>query len=198
MFLMQLCSVRNKLLTVQKINNMEKQKWVSDSAHSELSFKVKHLMITNIKGEFTQFEATLLADKNDFNSAVVDVSINASSIFTNNAERDTHLKSADFLDVANHSQLLFNGAKLIKLDEQNYQLKGRLTIKGISKEVTFEVEFGGITKDPWGNRKAGFLLNGKINRKDWGINWNAALEAGGLLVSDEVKISAEVQFVTKD
>lgn len=177
---------------------MEKQKWVSDSAHSELSFRVKHLMITNIKGEFTQFEATILADKNDFNNATVDVTIQASSVFTNNADRDAHLKSADFLDAANHSQLVFKGAQLIKLDEQNYQLKGALTIKGISKEVNFEVEFGGITKDPWGNQKAGFVLNGKLNRKDWGISWNTALEAGGVLVSDEVKISAEVQFITKE
>ena len=170
-----------------------KTKWVADLTHSELNFKVKHLMITNVKGTFRKFEAEI--DDEDFTKAKINASIDATSIFTNDDNRDNHLKSADFFDVENHPTLSFVGTSFKKVDDDNYKLVGSLTIKGISKEVKFDVEFGGINKDPWGNEKAGFSLTGKINRKDWGLNWNAALETGGVLVSEEVKISAEVQFV---
>ncbi|HAH22791.1 MAG TPA: hypothetical protein DCL77_03340 [Prolixibacteraceae bacterium] len=170
-------------------------KWVLDPSHSEILFKVKHLMITNVKGEFRKFTGEINSVGDDFSAASVNVTLDASSIFTNDDNRDTHLKSADFFDVENHRELTFVGTSLKKLDDDNYELKGNLTIKGISREVKLDVEFGGINKDPWGNEKAGFSLEGKINRKDWGLNWNAALETGGVLVSDEVKISAEVQFV---
>ena len=175
---------------------MENQtKWVIDPTHSEILFRVKHLMITNVKGEFRKFNADVVTIGNDFSKASINVTIDASSVFTNNDDRDGHLKSADFFDVENHKEITFEGTSFAKLDEDNYRLKGNLTIKGVSKEVSLDVEFGGINKDPWGNEKAGFSLNGKINRKDWGLNWNAALETGGVLVSDEVKIMAEVQFV---
>jgi len=169
--------------------------WAIDPTHSELLFKVKHLMITNVKGEFRSFNASLESVGTDFSKAKVSATIDADSIFTNNTDRDNHLKSADFFDVENHKELTFEGTSFTKLDEDNYQLKGNLTIKGVSKEITLDVEFGGIAKDPWGNEKAGFSLSGKINRKDWGLNWNAALEAGGVMVSDEVRINGEVQFV---
>jgi polyisoprenoid-binding protein YceI len=172
-----------------------KTKWVLDGTHSELTFKVKHLMITNVKGEFRKFNAELESVGEDFTKAAINVTIDASSIFTNEDQRDGHLKSADFFDVANHPSLTFKGTSFKKVDNENYKLTGILTIKGVSKEVILDVEFGGINKDPWGNQKAGFSLNGKINRKDWGLNWNAALETGGVLVSEEVKIAAEVQFV---
>lgn len=169
--------------------------WAIDPTHSELLFKVKHLMITNVKGEFRSFSASLESVGTDFSKAKVSATIDADSIFTNNTDRDNHLKSADFFDVENHKELTFEGTSFTKLDEDNYQLKGNLTIKGVSKEITLDVEFGGIAKDPWGNEKAGFSLSGKINRKDWGLNWNAALEAGGVMVSDEVRLNGEVQFV---
>lgn len=172
-----------------------KTKWVLDPSHSELAFKVKHLMIANVKGEFKNFTAEV--EGNDFTKSKITATIDASSIFTNDDNRDTHLKSADFFDVENHKKITFEGTSFKKLDEENYQLKGILTLKGIGKEVTFDVEFGGINKDPWGNEKSGFSINGKINRKDWGLNWNAALETGGVLVSEEVKITAEVQFIKK-
>ena len=172
-----------------------KTKWVLDSTHSELTFKVKHLMIANVKGEFRKFNAELESSGDDFSKAAINVTIDASSIFTNEDQRDGHLKGADFFDVANYPELTFKGTSFKKVDDENYKLTGILTIKGLSKEVTLDVEFGGINKDPWGNQKAGFSLNGKINRKDWGLNWNAALETGGVLVSEEVKIAAEVQFV---
>jgi polyisoprenoid-binding protein YceI len=168
-------------------------KWVLDPTHSEITFKVKHLMISNVKGEFRKVSAEM--NGSDFTTSSIRANIDAASIFTNEDNRDNHLRSADFFDVENHPELTFEGTSFKKLDDENYSLKGNLIIKGISKEVAFDVEFGGIGKDPWGNEKAGFSLQGKINRKDWGLNWNAALEAGGVLVSDEVRINAEVQFV---
>ena len=172
-----------------------KTTWAIDPSHSELLFKVKHLMITNVKGEFRNFTGTVDSDGNDFSDAEVEVTIEAGSIFTNDTNRDAHLKSADFFDVDTHKQLTFKGSTFKKLDDDNYQLKGMLTIKGISKLVTLDVEFGGLVTDPYGNEKAGFSVSGKFNRKDWGLNWNAALEAGGVMVSDEVRINAEVQLV---
>lgn len=172
-----------------------KTKWVADPAHSEILFKVKHLMITNVKGEFRKFDAEVFTNGSDFSNAAIKATLDASSIFTNNPDRDAHLKSPDFFDVENFNALSFESSSLKKVDDEAYQLNGWLTIKGISKEVTLDVEFGGLNKDPWGNEKAGFSLSGRINRKEWGLNWNAALETGGVLVSDEVKISAEVQLV---
>src|SRR5690554_706991 len=169
--------------------------WAIDPTHRELLFKVKHLTITHVKGEFRSFNASLESVGTDFSKARVSATVDADSIFTNNTDRDNHLKSADFFDVENHKELTFEGTSFSKLDDDNYQLKGDLTIKGVTKEITLDVEFGGIAKDPWGVEKAGFSLSGKINRKDWGLNWNTALEAGGVMVSDEVRISGEVQFV---
>lgn len=177
---------------MENLNN-NSAKWVLDPTHSELTFKVKHLMISNVKGEFKNFTAEI--DQEDFKSGKVKVNIEASSIFTNNTDRDNHLKSVDFFDVENHEHLTFESTNFTKVDDDEYKLRGLLTIKGVSKEVFLDVEFGGTNKDPWGNTKAGFSFSGKINRKDWGLNWNAALETGGVLVSDEVKIGGEVQFV---
>lgn len=170
-------------------------KWTIDPTHSEILFKVKHLMITNVKGEFRKFNAEVESSNEDFSDAKINLTIDAASVFTNNDDRDNHLKSADFFDVANYPELNFKSISFTKKDDGNYKLKGLLTIKGISKEITLDAEFGGVNKDPWGNQKAGFSINGSFNRKDWGLNWNAALETGGVLVSDEVKMSAEVQFV---
>ena len=172
-----------------------KTKWIVDQTHSEITFKVKHLMITNVKGEFRKFNAEIDAEGDDFTKASINVMIDANSIFTNEDNRDGHLRSADFFDVEKFPTLAFKSNSLMKADGGNYKLNGTLTIKGVSKDIALDVEFGGINKDPWGNEKAGFSLNGKINRKDFGLNWNAALETGGVLVSDEVKLQAEVQLV---
>ena len=131
----------------------------------------------------------------DILKSSLNVSVDASSINTNSNDRDNHLKSADFFDIENHKELTFKSISFQQNDDDEFELKGILTIKGFSKEVKLDVEFGGINKDPWGNEKAGFSIEGKINRKDWGLNWNAALETGGVLVSEEVKISGEIQFV---
>lgn len=170
-------------------------KWVVDPTHSELTFKVKHLMITNVKGEFRKFDANIVSEGEDFSRAKVEVTVDAGSIFTNNEDRDNHLRSADFFEVEKFPTLHFTGTEFKKVDDENYQLTGKLTMKGVEKAVTLDVEFGGFMKDPYGNEKAGFSFSGKFNRKDWGLNWNAALEAGGVMVSEEVRIFGEVQFV---
>ncbi len=174
---------------------MAQTKWTVDPAHSELSFKVKHLMITNVKGEFKSFTGEVLSDGNNFIGDSITMTLQADSIFTNANDRDAHLKSADFFDVENFKELTFTGSSLKKVDDENYSLTGTLTMKGVSKEITLDVEFGGVNKDPWGNEKAGFSISTKINRKDWGLNWNSALETGGVLVGEEVKISGDLQFV---
>lgn len=171
---------------------MDKAKWILDPAHSELTFKVKHLMISNVKGEFKIFNASI--DNEDFENGKVIARIDASSIFTNNDDRDNHLRSADFFDVEKFPGIIFESTKFEKVSDEEYKLRGNLTIKDVTKEIALNVEYGGSNKDPWGNTKAGFSLTGKINRKDWGLNWNAALEAGGVLVGDDISISGEVQF----
>lgn len=168
--------------------------WVFDPAHSEITFKIKHLMITNVKGEFKQFQASLKSDDTSFTNAAASATIQVASISTNNNDRDNHLKSGDFFDVENFPMIQFESTAFERFDEENGHLKGNLTIKGITKEITLDLEFGGISKDPWGNEKAGFSINGKINREDFGLTWNATLETGGVLVSSDVKIAAEIQF----
>jgi polyisoprenoid-binding protein YceI len=170
-------------------------KWAFDPTHSEITFKVKHLMISNVKGEFKQFDSSLVADDDNLTNALAKASIQVASISTNNDDRDGNLKSADFFEVEKFPTINFESTSIERFDEENGQLKGNLTIKGITKEVSFDLEFGGISKDPWGNEKAGFSLNGNINRADFGLTWNAALETGGVLVSDVIKIAAEIQFV---
>ena len=153
-------------------------------------------MITNVKGVFKDFGASIYTTGEDFMTSEIDFWLDPASIDTGAADRDAHLKSADFFDVENHKQISFVGNTYEKVDNDgSYNLYGDLTIKGITKQIKLEVEFGGVMKDPWGNVKAGFVVNGKINRKDWGLNWNAALETGGVLVSEEVRISCEVQLV---
>ncbi|WP_100614564.1 YceI family protein [Confluentibacter citreus] len=175
------------------METVKKTTWVLDPGHSELTFKVKHMMISNVKGEFKDFSIDVIGE--DILKSKIHATVEASSINTNNEDRDNHLKAADFFDVEKHKNLSFTSTSIKQTDDDEYELKGVLTIKGISKEVTLEMEFGGINKDPWGNEKAGLSISGKINRKDWGLNWNTALETGGVLVSDEVKIYGDIQFV---
>ena len=173
-----------------------KIKWIIDPVHSEISFKVKHLMITNVKGIFKEYEASIYTTGDDFMTAEIDFWMNPASVDTGSVDRDNHLKSADFFDVENHKEITFTANTFENVDKDgSYELYGDLTIKGITKRIKLNVEFGGVMKDPWGNGKAGFEINGKINRQDWGLNWSTALEAGGVLVSDEVRISCELQLL---
>lgn len=164
-------------------------KWNLDPTHSEITFKVKHMMISNVKGEFRNFSAEIEAEDDTFKNAKVNATIQTDSIDTNNADRDAHLKGEDFFNASKNPTITFSS------DSLNDDITGDLTINGITKPVKLDVDFGGINVDPWGNTKAGFSFEGKINRKDFGLNWNAALETGGVLVSDEVKIAGELQFV---
>ena len=163
--------------------------WKLDPTHSELTFKVKHMMISNVKGEFTNFDAEITTEDDTFSKAKVSASIKTDSVFTNNTDRDTHLKSADFFNAEKYPAITFEAEALTG------DVTGNLTINGVTKPVTLDVDFGGIGQDPWGNTKAGFSFEGKIKRSDFGLNWNATLEAGGVLVSDEVKIAGDLQFV---
>jgi polyisoprenoid-binding protein YceI len=173
---------------------MSKTKWVMDAAHSEMQFKIKHLMITNITGQFTKFEGTIETEGEDFTTARAHVSADISSISTNNAQRDGHLQSGDFFDTANHPQLTFESEKMEKVDEENYKLHGTLTMRGVTKKVILDAELGGIVKDPRGNIKAGFTITGKINRKDFGVSFGALTETGGLALGEEVKLNVSAQF----
>lgn len=173
---------------------MNTTKWVIDPAHSDIEFKVKHMMITTVTGTFKEFKSEVETEGDDFTTAKISFEANTASVFTNAEQRDAHLRSADFFDAENFPVMSFVSSRLEKIDDETWLLKGDLTIRGVTNPVKLDVEFGGQGKDPWGNTKAGFSLNGKINRKDWGLNWNAALEAGGVLVSDDVRIYAEVQY----
>jgi polyisoprenoid-binding protein YceI len=145
-------------------------------------------------GSFKEFEGKASMVENDFSTTKVSVSIKTASIDTEAPDRDAHLKSADFFDVEKYPTIEFVSSGMVQKDEENYELNGNLTIKGITKPVKLSVEFGGLMTDPWGNKKAGFSVTGEINRKDWGMVWNAALEAGGVLVGDKVKILCDVEF----
>jgi len=171
-------------------------KWAIDPTHSEIGFKVKHLVFTTVRGSFKEFDASIYTSEEDFMSAEIDLWLNTESIETGNAQRDAHLKSADFFDVENFKEINFTTHNIYEKTNQEglYEMYGDLTIKGIKKKIRLDLEFGGIVKDPWGNHKAVFSINGKISRKDWDLNWNAALETGGVLVSDDVWINCEIQL----
>lgn len=175
---------------------MENINWVIDPTHSEISFKVKHLVISTVTGFFRKFEGLVQCSNciienncDNFNNSVVKFSANIDSIDTGIADRDGHLKSADFFDATNHPTLSFEG-KIV-----SNQLVGNLTIKGVTNEVTLDVDFGGVASDPYGQVKAGFELEGKISRKDFGLTWSAVTEAGSVVVSDSVKLVISVQVV---
>jgi polyisoprenoid-binding protein YceI len=173
-------------------------RWSIDPAHCEIAFKVRHLMIAHVKGTFKTFDASIYTNSDDFTTAEVDLWIDPASIFTGDAKRDEHLKSPEFFDVGRHKQITFTSSTMGKADAYGKQeLWGELTMLGITNNVKLDVQFGGIAKDPWGNEKAGFTLTGKINRSDWGLVWNTTIETGGVMVSDEVTISCEIELINK-
>jgi polyisoprenoid-binding protein YceI len=174
---------------------MTTTKWSLDPSHSEIQFKVKHLMISTVTGAFNKFTGTVETEGEDFTTAKVHFVADIDSINTNNEHRDAHLKNGDFFDADKHPQLEFIGKGMEKIDEENYKLNGTLSLKGVSKPVSLNVEFGGITQDPWGNTRSGFSINGKINRKDFGMDFNAVGETGGLLLGEEIKLLANAEFV---
>lgn len=168
-------------------------KWGIDPTHTEVQFKVKHLVISTVTGFFKKFSGSVESETEDFDGANVTFSLDVNSIDTNQKDRDAHLKSPDFFAAEQYPTLDFAGT-LKKVKGTDYKLDGALTIRGTTKAVVLDAEFGGIMVDPWGNTKAGFEINGKINRKDYGLNWSAVTEAGGLVVSDDVKIHINVEL----
>ena len=175
---------------------MATTKWTVDPMHSEVQFKVKHLMITTVTGYFQTFNVEVETENDDFSTASkILFTADVNSISTNNEQRDTHLKSADFFDAETHGQIRFEGTTYERVSDDDYLLHGDLTIKGITKPVTVKVEFGGIVVDPYGQTKAGFTVTGKISRKEFGLTWNAVTEAGSVVVGDEIKLQAEIQLV---
>jgi polyisoprenoid-binding protein YceI len=170
--------------------------WNLDPVHSVAEFKVKHMMISNVKGQFTGITGVLTLDESQIANSRVEATIDASSIQTRDAQRDGHLKSADFFDVEKYPSLTFQSTKIERTGEDELAVTGDLTIHGVTRAVVFKVE--GPTppnKDPWGNTRIGLSADTKINRKDFGLTWNAALEAGGILVGDEVTITLDVQLI---
>lgn len=170
-------------------------KWIIDTAHSEVAFKVKHLVISTVSGKFTSFDGQMEAEKEDFTDAKISFSAKIDSIQTGNEQRDGHLKSKDFFDAANYPVLSFNSTKIEHLEGSDYKVIGNLAIRGTTQSISLKVEFGGTQKDFDGQTIAGFELTGKINRKDFGLAWNGITEAGGIVVSDEVKLAINVELI---
>lgn len=173
-------------------------KWKIDPTHSEIQFKVKHLMITTVTGYFKKYDLEVETETDDFNTATrIEFTADIDSIDTNNQQRDTHLKSPDFFHAEEHGQVRFVGKKYEGSGDEA-KLHGDLTIRGITKPVSLNVDFGGKVVDPYGQTKAGFTVTGKIRRKDFGLTWDAVTEAGNVVVSDEIKIQCEVQLVLQE
>lgn len=166
-----------------------------DAAHSEVTFKVKHLMITNVTGSFTKFDGVLESDEADFTDAKVSFEADVDSITTNNEQRDAHLKADDFFAADKFPKLTFVSTGIEKKDDEEYVLKGDLTIRGVTKPVSLKVNYGGTATDPWGQVKAGFEIEGKINRKEFGLTFHAVTETGGIMLSDDVKLNLQIQVI---
>jgi polyisoprenoid-binding protein YceI len=170
--------------------------WKIDPAHSHAEFKVKHMMISNVKGSFSGLNGTLIEDTADPIRSQVEATIDISSISTGDEQRDAHLKSADFFHHEQHPVMTFKSTKIEKKGDEDYAVTGDLTVHGVTKPLTFAVEGPSApSKDPWGNTRIGLSATTKINRKDFGLIWNAALETGGILVGEDVQITLDVQFI---
>ncbi|WP_008336725.1 YceI family protein [Alicyclobacillus acidocaldarius] len=172
---------------------MAKVAWNVDPSHSTIGFSVKHMMFTTVRGHFKKFSATVVADPEDLTTAEIDFTVDVASIDTRDENRDNHLRGADFFDVEKYPHMTFKATKIVKTGPNTYDMTGDLTIRDVTKPVTFHVTYEGMGKNPWGQEVAGFTAQAKINRKDFGLTWNAALETGGVLVSDEVKIELEIE-----
>jgi len=174
---------------------MATTKWISDPIHSELGFKIKHLMISNVSGSFKNFKADVETTGTDFSTAQINLTADMHSISTNNEQRDAHLRNADFFEVEKFPELAFHSTKIEKTADETYSLFGELTLKGVKKPVKLHMEYNGAINDPWGGERVGFVITGKINRNDWGVNFNGVLETGGVVLGEEVRINSEIELV---
>ncbi|WP_221410429.1 YceI family protein [Apibacter muscae] len=167
--------------------------WTIDNSHSEVFFKVKHMVISTVTGEFTSFKSSIVSETDDFTNAKFEFSADINSINTKITDRDNHLKSADFFDAEQYPTLSFHSTSGL----QNNSIKGNLTIKNVTKEITLDVDFGGVINDPWNNQRAGFEMTGKISRKEFGLTWNQLTEAGGMVVGDTVKLIINAEYISQ-
>lgn len=174
---------------------MATQRWDIDTGHSSVQFSVRHMVISKVRGRFTRWSATLETDGDDLATAQITANIDITSIDTGVADRDNHLRSADFFDADNHPEMIFKSTRVERLGEGRLKLVGDLTIRGTTLETELDVEHSGEVKDPWGNLRVGFTAKGSVDRKAFGLTWNQALEAGGVLVGDRVDIEIEVEAV---
>jgi len=168
--------------------------WKIDPAHSEINFKVKHLVVSTVRGHFDNFNATIETSKEDFSDAIIKFDADVNSINTNNEQRDTHLKSADFFDAENHPKMTFESTSIKKLSDNEIEVNGKLTLRGVTKEITLNVIYNGVVSGFGDVKVAGFEISTKLNRFDYGLQWNALTEAGGVVVSNEVKIEIQAEF----
>lgn len=172
-----------------------KSKWVVDPSHTLVEFAVKHMMIATVKGRFTGVQGVIYADPADMTTAEIEGTIDAATVNTGEPQRDQHLRSADFFDVEKYPYITFKSKKIERTGDNEYKLTGDLTIHGVTKEVTLDLTVEGQGKDPWGNERLGLSAEGRINRKDFGLHWNALLETGGVLVGEQVRISIQVEAI---
>ncbi len=169
--------------------------WQIDSSHSHINFTARHMMISKVRGSFETFSGTVNFDEKNPVNSTVDIAVELASINTRDGQRDGHLKSPDFFDVETHPTMRFVSTRVEQIDENNGRLIGNLTIKGVTHEVALDVEYAGMAKSPWGTQSAGFSATGTLNRKDWGLNWNQALETGGVLVGEKINLEIELELV---
>lgn len=177
---------------------MAKTKWSLDPTHSELQFKIKHLMISNVSGALKNFQAEVETEGEDLTTAEINLIAQMDSISTNNEQRDAHLRNSDFFEVEKYPELKFKSTKVEKVDSNTFVVYGELTMKGVTKSIKLNAEFNGVVKDPWGNERAAFTVTGKINRTDWGMNFNGVMETGGVMLGEEVKINSELEFLKQE
>ncbi len=176
------------------VDSLVKSNWKVDTTHSKIGFSARHMVISEVEGQFKDFEINVDAGE-DFNDSEVEVKIKAASIDTGNTDRDNHLKSPDFFDAVNHPEIRFVSSEIEKKDDEEFKLKGDLTIRGVTKPIELDVTFGGKVKDPWGNERVGFQVEGKINRFDYDLTWNNLIETGGAVVGKNIKLVCQVELI---
>jgi len=182
-------------LVIHSVSAQEETKWGFDKVHSKIQFDVAHMVISEVSGQFQEYEGTVVTSKEDFSDARIDFSITVKSIDTDSEDRDKHLRSADFFDVEKYPRITFSGKEMKKVRKNLYQLTGELTLHGITKEVILDIKYGGTIKDPYGNVKAGFKITGVIDRTDYGLKYNSVMDTGGMLIGEDVTITCKVELI---
>ena len=171
--------------------------WNFDASHSSVRFAVDHMVISEVEGKFTSFEGTVESSNEDFSDAKINFKIDVNSVDTDNEKRDGHLKNEDFFDVVKYPEMTFVSTSIEKVKEGKYNLTGNLTLHGVTKEITLKMSYGGTVKDPWGNTRAGLKITGSLNRTDFGLKYNSTLEAGGLMLGEEIELSCKMELIKK-